>query len=274
MIALAKSAAMVGAEVCSSDSYRVLRASTRVEPPWMSIVIPAKDEEAYLATTLRALRRQQQQDDLSLEVVVVLAGGYERLPYGCADADTVVVETPTLGSTIARARNIGAHVSTGVVLFHTDADVEIPHLASVVSHVRRLMRSASVSAVGLRLLPKPSEARRVDDTMHVVGDWVIRTGRLVGVFLGRGECQIVRASTFDAVGGYREDIVVGEDWDLFQRIARAGSDIRYVRHLVVLHSTRRFRRDGYLKVVLQYAREGLSLVILKRSWLAEWTAVR
>ena len=40
--------------------------------------------------------------------------------------------------------------------------------------------------------------------------------------MARGECQLIRKDIYDKVGGYKDDIVAGEDFELFTRIRRQG----------------------------------------------------
>jgi len=95
-----------------------------------------------------------------------------------------------------------------------------------------------------------------------------------GARKGKGECQIVRRSAFEEIGGYEEWIVAGEDCNLFERLARIGT-VRYLSDLEIEHSPRRFRKIGYCRLIfLIYLRESLSLLLRKRSHLDEWHPIR
>ena len=102
---------------------------------------------------------------------------------------------------------------------------------------------------------------------------IIRLSFTVGVYLEKGECQFVRRSIFERIGGYNEKIVAGEDCNLFYRLHKEGH-IAYLYRLKVHHSPRRFRQYGYLRVSLIYIREGLSLLFLRRSYVEEWKPIR
>lgn len=110
--------------------------------------------------------------------------------------------------------------------------------------------------------------------MHRFINSIIRLSLLLHVNLARGECQVVRRSAFQAVGGYDETITVGEDWDLFKRLSREVGRLNFASSLRVFHSTRRFRAYGYSKTVFLYLREGLWLTLFHRSLLNEWESVR
>lgn len=242
--------------------------------PWLSLVVPAKHEDAYLPQTLERFHEARLRHDLNFEVVVVLAAASRELISRCSRADTIVLELDRGTGTIARARNAGAFYSKGEILFHTDADVEVQQLDALLTRVRALMADSRVVAITCAIMPRPCEARPLDRAMHLFGNSIIRSAHACGVYLARGECQIVKRAEFEEVNGYREDITVGEDWDLFQRLSNSGGLVVFDHESVVLHSTRRFLRTGYLRTMLLYFREGLSLRLLNRSWLTEWQSIR
>jgi len=94
-----------------------------------------------------------------------------------------------------------------------------------------------------------------------------------GKFLSKGECQLIRKTAFDEIGGYSEEIVVGEDCNIFFRLRKLGK-IRFLNELLVYHSPRRFRTQGYIRVLLAYAREGFWLIVLGRSCTEKWKEIR
>jgi hypothetical protein len=83
----------------------------------------------------------------------------------------------------------------------------------------------------------------------------------------------VRRSAFEAIGGYDGEIILGEDRDFLQRLARHGR-IAYLKDTPVCHSARRYRKLGYRRVLLAYFREGLALISGRPSPFKEWTPVR
>ena len=119
----------------------------------------------------------------------------------------------------------------------------------------------------------PEEAQFSDKLYHTLMNGVIRLSFSLGVYLAKGECQLVRRSVFERIKGYNETIIAGEDCNLFYRLHKEGK-VAYLRRLKVYHSPRRFRQYGYLRVSLIYIREGLSLLFLRRSYVEEWKPIR
>ena len=85
--------------------------------------------------------------------------------------------------------------------------------------------------------------------------------------LSKGECQLVRRSAFEQVGGYNEKLVAGEDCNLFYRLQKIGK-LKYFNRLYVYHSPRRFRKYGYIRVTMIYLREGLSMLFRGKSYVS------
>jgi glycosyltransferase involved in cell wall biosynthesis len=251
-------------------SHILRKANTSAQ---ISIIIPALNESSYIGETLRSLRPALGNLPLSHEIVVVDGASTDKTLECCDLADTLVIETPAERSSIARARNIGAANSSGEFLFHTDADIYISDVNRFFCYLDKAFSDASVVAVTGRIEPYPHAARRRDRVWHWIGNAIIYASHLTRIYFARGEFQVVRTSAFTAAGGYDEKIIVGEDWDLFRRLASQGK-ILYARELVVYHSSRRFTAYGYGRTLIIYLRELFFLVILKRSYLKKWEEVR
>jgi len=95
----------------------------------------------------------------------------------------------------------------------------------------------------------------------------------VGMGMGRGECQVVRKDIFNKVGGNRENLTAGEDFDLFKRIRRHGK-ILFAKELCIYESPRRYRKIGYWNVTALWFKNSVSVVLKKKSLSREWEQVR
>ena len=127
----------------------------------LSIVIPAFNEAAGLSETLANLNRArtflERENKIQAEIIVV-----------DNDSDDATAEVArTSGATvvfekqrsIAKARNSGAHVSTGDVLVFVDADTILP--AGVLSRIAEAMSEVSCfgGAVDTDYRPRKAAAR-------------------------------------------------------------------------------------------------------------------
>jgi glycosyltransferase involved in cell wall biosynthesis len=241
--------------------------------PVFTFVIPTRNEAGYIGGLLRELC-QAREEGVSLETVVVDGGSSdstveEAMPL----ADLVIADDPLARASIAHARNIGAARTRGSIIFHTDADVRIPHLKRLLSDARSGFGDRDLVALTVPVMPYPWESTPRDRLIHWLANAFFRSSLIYGALFARGECQIVRRSAFETVGGYSGEFISGEDCDLFRRLNRIGR-ISYLPGLRVYHSTRRFRELGYLRVFGVYLREWIWMNLFRRSFLSEWPVVR
>ncbi|MFN3270030.1 MAG: hypothetical protein ACK42G_05545, partial [Candidatus Kapaibacteriota bacterium] len=87
------------------------------------------------------------------------------------------------------------------------------------------------------------------------------------------ECQIIRKEAFGKVGGYNPEIIAGEDFDLYRRLAKIGK-IKFVDEIWVYESPRRFRKYGYLRTILKWLLNGIYVMLYGRSYSNDWEPVR
>lgn len=243
----------------------------------LSIVIPTKNEAKYIDRTLAQF--EPWLDQYALEIIVSDANSTD------GTADIVRRYEARHGArhfklvqahgkqNIAIGRNLGAAAASGDILFHMDADVYIPDKQRFFDAVLQTFRRPEVVAATVPLRVYPEETRWSDRFYHIFMNLVIRLSFLAGVYLAKGECQLVRRRVFEKIGGYNEKIVAGEDCNLFYRLSKEGH-ISYLWQLRVQHSPRRFRQYGYWGISWIYLREGLSLLFRGRSYTEEWKPVR
>lgn len=243
----------------------------------LSIVIPTKNEAKYIDRTLAQFEIWL--DQYALEIIVSDANSTDgtaeivrryEAQYGSGHFKLVQAQGK---QNIAIGRNLGAAAATADILFHMDADVFIPQKQRFFEKVLDTFSRPEVVAATVPLRIYPEETRWSDRLYHTFMNVVIRLSFLAGVYLAKGECQLVRRRTFEKIGGYNEKIVAGEDCNLFYRLSKEGH-ISYLWNLGVHHSPRRFRQYGYWRISWIYLREGLSLFFRGRSYAEEWKPVR
>ncbi|MGD9999479.1 MAG: glycosyltransferase [Ilumatobacteraceae bacterium] len=205
-------------------------------PPRFSIVVPAHNEEVLLGRGLAAIDRAVRRAGTTAEVVVVANRCTDRTEHiALAAGATVVIDDHR---NIAATRNAGVAASTGEIVLTIDADtvmhpgalVEIDALASGHRFVGGGSRFVlERNSVGLAL------TRAVIQLVSVVS----RTGGVV-YWCARDD--------FDAIGGFDESKLFGEDLDFAARLRRhgrrtSGRRFRNVRSSPATVSVRKF--DAY-----------------------------
>jgi glycosyltransferase involved in cell wall biosynthesis len=240
---------------------------------WLSFVIPTREEAAYIGRTLKHLSAARDRDSLDIRLIVVDGGSLDGTTKHTHLADVVIEDCPLAAETIGNARNLGAAASESELIFHTDADVIIPNLAAFLRRIKIIFEDPRLVVATAPVVPYPWNARPLDRLMHAMINLAVRGAIPFGAFLALGECQIVRRSAFEAIGGYDGGIVLGEDRDLLQRLAKCGR-VAYLGDFQVFHSARRYRKIGYKRVLFDYTREGWALLTGQPSPIKEWTPVR
>ncbi|MEY2719966.1 MAG: hypothetical protein RLZZ273_1332 [Bacteroidota bacterium] len=192
-------------------------------------------------------------------------------------ADVVVRHEASERQTIAEGRNQGAKAASGSVLVFINGDTvpkDLQVFTECVSDFAvRTGRYARASALACPVSFHPNDQRLADRLFHSVYNTYVRLLSWLRIGAGRGECQVVRREMFQRVGGYRRELVAGEDFDLFARIGLRGR-VLFARELHVIESPRRFRKFGYLRVLFSWTVNALSVMFTGRSSSDEWEPVR
>lgn len=155
----------------------------------------------------------------------------------------------------ARARNLGAGKAQGKYLIFLDDDVKF-NSTRVLEDVIETMKSLGhKDAVGItwRLTPRANWLQRKLSgdplfTFAQSGHDVELSWRECGA-----ACFAIRSEWFAALGGFDEDLLSGEDYDLAYRIIRSGGKIHTLPHCWIEHDPSRTIK-GAIKKAFWYER--------------------
>jgi hypothetical protein len=217
-----------------------------------SIVVPAHNEEQYLENTLLSLTGQEYPGEL-YEVIVVDNGSDDATPEICSrfadQYDNISCLSCEQG--VSRARNSGfsrTDPSTDWIIF-LDADTLLEK--TFLSELNRYLgkRHAADLAVGTTAV-RPADDRspraRFWFKLYDLGHRLTRTSFSL---------QIVRRQVAEKIE-YDEQLSYAEDLHYLTAARRHGSFF-FLRTKAVSSSTRRFRRQGYLKQTLLWLYQAL-----------------
>ena len=213
----------------------------------LSIVIPSKNEENYLPRLLESIKRQDFSD---YEIIVADNNSQDRTRPIAEEYGARVVD----GGLPAAGRNRGAEVAAGKILLFLDADTELPEedfLRNAVGEFRRreLAIGAPITIV---------DGNFLDRLFFRYWNYFVATMQYFKPLAG-GWCIFVRTALHRRIGGFDEEIMLGEDSDYAQRAAKLGK-FRFMMDVKVKASERRLKKEGYIKVAMQDI--GLGLYIL------------
>lgn len=237
----------------------------------LSIVIPTLKEETWIAGTLA------QFSVLDIEHELIVSDG------GSADK-TVEVATPLADKitvmkdgkpTPARQRNDGARLATGEFLCFVDSSVRIPDMNEFFAYA--LARFAAEPNLVALCGPQNVfvEIETIPDRIFLgLQNLNIRFhNNVLHVGMGTGKFMLMRRSAFQEINGFREDLVAGEDLDLYYRLSKVGAT-RYDPYLQIRYPGRREHGLGWPKLLWIWVTNVLWISLFGKAWIKEWKPVR
>ncbi|MDP3986154.1 MAG: glycosyltransferase [Candidatus Veblenbacteria bacterium] len=239
----------------------------------VSLIIPTLNEADSLPKVLRGLSAELKRQ-YNVEVIVSDGGSVDAtLSLARSLGARVVEAVPGVPQTIASGRDAGAGVARGDVLLFMDADTYPKSWAELLAAAVRVMQDSRTVAATMRFGITPSERRWYDALWQESYNLLFALQNYLGFGIGRGNCQIVQAAIFRAVGGYDSHLAAAEDYDLYRRLRKQGR-IRFLWGVVVYESPRRFRHYGYVRVSWWWFLNAWSVLLRHRSWSKKWKRVQ
>jgi glycosyltransferase involved in cell wall biosynthesis len=222
--------------------------------PTISLIIPAHNEEAYLAACLDAI--MQNVVGHALEIIVVDNNSTDgtRQVIARYPAVTYVFE-PHKG--ITRARQRGFLASTGDILAYVDADTRPPP-----GWVEQIWEQFGRRAE-LACLSGPYSFYDVGGIRNLMSaGWFVAARplyRIIGYMLVGGNFAI-RRDVLEKMGGFDASIeFYGEDVDIAKRAGKHGK-VQFSPSFVMPTSGRRMQNQGFIKTAGIYFINYLSIV--------------
>ncbi len=218
--------------------------------PLVTVVIPARNEAAFIGAALGSVAVQHL-DGGRVEAVVVVNGTSDgtaavaRAAAARMRATPVrVIEVPEPG--VARAKNIGARAARGPLLVFLDADSRMaPDLLARI--IGRAMNGAPAGCI--RLVADSGDA--IDRGFFAL----IEVGKRA--FAIRANMLYCRRDLFLEAGGFDERLQHAEDRDLLVRLQRRGLVVTHVSDSWIATSPRRLHegpaRVGVARVLGRWA---------------------
>lgn len=207
----------------------------------VSIVIPAKNEEAVLPGLFETIKAQDFRD---YEVILADAGSTDRTREIAAAYGVRVVE----GGMPGPGRNRGAEAALGDIVIFADADIEFPNASYLTDVVAEFeAREADVATCMLN----PMSDKLPDRFGHAFYNHYTKLTERV-LPHAPGSCIIAKRSVHEAIGGFDERVVFAEDMEYVQRAHKLGYRFRVMLSQPVNVSVRRLDRDGRLSIAAKY----------------------
>lgn len=213
---------------------------------FVSVIITTLNEESNIVRCLKSIK--QQQDHGQIEIILVDNHSSDQT---VTLAKSYVSKTIIAGWERSRQRNIGAKKAQGSWLLFVDADMELT--PNVVAECLSLAQS--------KILPPiiAINEQSVGETF-----W----GRVLACEKNcyQGLTWLCAARFFPRkffleLGGYDENLVAGEDWDLTQRFLEQGFSMFFTKSQIIHHESKvslwqLFKKEVYyIKYIDRYAKK-------------------
>jgi glycosyltransferase involved in cell wall biosynthesis len=238
----------------------------------ISFIIPTLNEEKVLGKTLEYLSRYSG----AKEIIITDGNSTDKtLEIAKKYTDKIVVHAGPERQTIGGGKNDGAAMAKGDYLVFVDADVCIPDADQFFAKAFALFNNDRALG-GLTVAYKVWEeyATLADKIVfHMVALMFVLVNNVFKVGGSGGEFQMVKKEIFDKIKGFDAKLVVTEDNDLFQRVAKV-SHTRCEIGLTVFHTGRRAHKIGWPMLLYQWFVNYISMMIFKKSIQDEWVEIR
>lgn len=210
-----------------------LRRHHATAQPLVSIVVPARDEEALLPRCIASLLRQEHYPPEHIEIIVVDDRSEDTTAeivsqFAARDPRVRLVQVqgnPKGFSPKKNAVDQGINVARGEVFFPIDADCEA-HPGWLAAMMRCFEPDVAMVS-GFAELDRPDQTENLFiriQSLELLSLFACAAGSTTmgWVIASSGACQAYRRSTWEAVGGFGEigPLVSGDDDLMVQRVGR------------------------------------------------------
>lgn len=189
--------------------------------PTISVIIPAKNEQKYIANCIAGILASNYPFD-KLEIIVIDNNSSDNTAQVARKCGASVITEPQ--GPIGRLRNRGAEVAQGIYLAFVDADCIISPIWFERSIIRFEKNSETI-AIGAKEAPPHSSSTWVEqlwtDLKHGAAP---ESGYKNSSWCASG-AVIVKGEDFWAVSGFNNELETCEDVDFSSRLLRGGRHV-------------------------------------------------
>ncbi len=206
----------------------------------ISFIIPALNESKSIDTTISSILKYCPKDIFNEIIVCDNGSSDETVSIAKKRCSKVLQDT---NASIGELRNIGAKKADGDILVFLDADVRLTndwflHIHNTLDLVNREKSIITGSKCGIHHPPSWIEKNWFEPQ--------IRSHTETPKYINSGH-MIVPKSFFISLGGFNENLITGEDYDLGKRARQSGGKIFNNKLLRVEH-------EGYPKNIPEFVR--------------------
>lgn len=235
-----------------------------------SIIIPTLNEEKNIATVISQFKSLEGSYDF--EVLLGDGGSTDRTIKIAEQLGARVISDTTGNNTIASGRDVAAKAATGDIFIFCDADTRLSNVVTLAQEIEIIFQDEKVVGAIPRMEVFPEQQLLRDKIFHGGFNALVRFCFWLGAPLARGQCQIIRATSFWQVGGFNQKQIHAEDSSLYSHLSKIGK-LKFINTVTVYESPRRYRRYGYWQVAFLGVYSIIGQAIFGRNILRRWDRV-
>lgn len=234
--------------------------------PFVSIMIPAHNEESVIAHTVENIRNltyknieiiliDDRSEDNTLEVIKSLADKFDNVKYLSRKKDAFPGKSAVLNDALVIAQG------EAILVFDADATVEPDFLSKLVPN----LEPEDVGAVQARKVIRNSDTNILTKCQNneYTLDTYLQVGRdaIKGAVELRGNGELIKRKALEDIGGWN-NYTITDDLDMSTRLHIKGWDVRYcldakvyeegVCYIIPLFRQRRRWLEGTIRRYLEY----------------------
>lgn len=240
--------------------------------PFVSIMIPAHNEESVIAHTVENIRNltyknieiiliDDRSEDNTLEVIKSLADKFDNVKYLSRKKDAFPGKSAVLNDALVIAHG------EAILVFDADATVEPDFLSKLVPN----LEPEDVGAVQARKVIRNSDTNILTKCQNneYTLDTYLQVGRdaIKGAVELRGNGELIKRKALEDIGGWN-NYTITDDLDMSTRLHIKGWDVRYcldakvyeegVCYIIPLFRQRRRWLEGTIRRYLEYFFQAIS----------------
>lgn len=240
--------------------------------PFVSIMIPAHNEESVIAHTVENIRNltyknieiiliDDRSEDNTLEVIKSLANKFDNVKYLSRKKDAFPGKSAVLNDALVIAQG------EAILVFDADATVEPDFLSKLVPN----LEPEDVGAVQARKVIRNSDTNILTKCQNneYTLDTYLQVGRdaIKGAVELRGNGELIKRKALEDIGGWN-NYTITDDLDMSTRLHIKGWDVRYcldakvyeegVCYIIPLFRQRRRWLEGTIRRYLEYFFQAIS----------------
>jgi mycofactocin system glycosyltransferase len=213
------------------------------QEPRVSVIVPVHNRPAEIQACLETLLQVDYPPE-RMEILVVDDASTDRTPEVVAGFPVTLIRLPE-NRQAPFCRNLGARRAGGEILAFIDSDCLAS--SSWLRELVPLFQDRSLAAVGGKV-EAYDDGKGLDRYEQVMsslngGDWPRRSSGEEPFFYVPSCNFLIRRESFLSVGGFQEDLQVGEDVDLCWRLQDRGHPVEYRPFGIVYHRHRNRMKD-------------------------------